>query len=329
MGLAALKRLQLGLESTSGTNVPATAKLMGVTAGHALGDRVITQPDEDRGNLSAAFRTFTPTLLWQDTLRGSLTFEDALYYLSMAVKGGVSPTTVDTSARLWTFTPSLTAANAPDTYTLEIGENTQEYEAEFCFAESLEITGAAESECQFSAGIVGRQLSASTFTPALSDRTVESALAYKTSLYMDDTGGTIGSTQKTGTLLDWRWRLPQHFVRKRQMDGNQFFSSYSEVKMRPELELTVELVSNVVTLRTKYTAETRQLVRLKVLGSLCGAVTALRTLQIDGAYKITGFDTIDERNGASIVKLHLMGEYDPTYAKLFEIAVQNSLQVKP
>lgn len=325
MGLAALKRIQGGKESTSGTAVAATQKWMGVSAGHALGDREVRQPEEDRGNLSLAFRSYIPTFLWQDTLRGSVTYEDAIIPLAMAIKNGITPTTVDTSARLWTFTPNLTAATAPETFTVEIGDDTQCYEAQYVFATGLEFTGAIEEEVQMNVPIVGRQLSTSTFTAALSDRAVESALANKTLLYMDDTGGTIGTTVKSGMLMDWRWRLPAYFVIKRQMDGNQFFTSHSQVRLRPELELTFEFVAGVATLRTKYTGETRQLVRLKTTGNQVGAVSALKTLQIDGAYKITALDTLDERNGASIVRMTLMGEYDATWGKLLELQVQNSI----
>lgn len=329
MGLAALKKVQAGRESVRGTPVVATAKWAGIQAGHNLGDREIRQPEEDRGNLSLAFRSYTPTLLWTDTLRGSVTYEDAIIPLSMALGGGVTPTTVDTSARLWTFTPNLTTATNPDTFTVEIGDNIQCYRAEYVFATGLEFTGAIEEEVQQNTPVVGRQLTTSTFTGSLTDRTVESVLAQKTVLYMDDTGGTIGSTVKSAMLMDWRWRMPAFYVPKRLMDGNQYFSSHSQVKLRPELEMTFEFVSGVATLRTKYTSETRQLVRLKATGNLRGAATALATFQIDGAYKITAFDTLDERQGASIVKMTLMGEYDATWGKLTEVQVQNSISTIP
>lgn len=329
MGLAALKRIQGGKEGTRGTAVAATAKWTGITAGHRLGDREVRQPVEDRGSLAAAFRSYTPSLLWQDTLRGSVTYEDAILLFSMALAGGITPTTVDTTARLWTFTPNLTAATNPDTFTVEIGDDTQCYEAEYVFCESLELTGAVGEEVQVSANVVGRQLSTSTFTPALADRTVESALAQKTTLYMDDTGGTMGTTPKTGLLMDWRWRLPAFYIRKRTMDGNSYFTAHSQVKLQPQLELTCEFTSAVHTLRGKYTGETRQLVRLKTTGTQVGGVSAVKTLQIDGAYKITGLETLDERDGASTVRMTLSGEYDSGWGKLIEIQVQNSLSTLP
>src|SRR6185503_16784321 len=106
--------------------------------------------------------------------------------------GGITPATIDTSGRTWTHTPSLTAANTPDCKTLEFGDDTQEYEAEYVFAKNLELSGSLDQAIKVSADLVGRQLTAASFTGSLSDRTVESALAQKAKLYMDDSGGTIG-----------------------------------------------------------------------------------------------------------------------------------------
>lgn len=329
MGLEAFRKIQGGIESTPGTAVPATAKWMGMHLAASLKDREIVMPSDERGDLAAAHRSYSPAYLWESKLSGELTFEDAIFLAGMAVKGGVTPSTVDTSARLWTYTPSLTAANTPDTFTLEFGDNTQCYEAEYVFIKALEISGSVNEALKFAADLLGRQLTAASFTGALSNRTVESALVKKTSLYMDDTGGSIGATAKTGILIDWTWRLPAHFVAKDRQDGNLYFSAFGEVRMQPELEMLVEFTSGVATLRTKYTAETRQLVRLKTLGSLCGAATALRTVQIDGAYKIVEFDTLDERDGASVVRMKLLGEYDATWTKLFELQIQNAVTAIP
>lgn len=330
-GLAALRRIQVGQEGVAGTPVPATAKLMGMMLRAPLKDREIVQPEDERGSLAAAHRSYAPGYMWGPaTLEGDVTFEDIMYLLGMAVCTYPEPTVPGggTLSRLHTWTPSLTAANVPDTFTFELGDDAEQYEAEHCFATNLEISAAIDAAMRFSAGIVGRQLTTTNWTAGLSDRVVESALAAKTTLYMDDAGGTIGATAKTATLIDWTWRLPGHFVVKKRQDGVLYFTGYSEIKMKPELDLLVEFNAGVVTLRDKYVAETRQLVRLKTLGSLIE--TALyKTLQIDGAYKIVEFDTLDERDGADIVRMKLSGEYDATWGKLLEVQVQNTLANYP
>lgn len=330
MGLSALRKIQLGQEGVAGSAVPATAKLMGMLLRAQLKDREIVQPDDERGSLASAHRSYSPGYLWNGVLEGDLTFEDIMYLLGMAIGTYPEPTVPGggTLSRLHTWTPNLATANTPDTFTMEFGDDTEQYEAEYCFATGLEISSLIDQAIRFSSPIVGRQLTVTNFTAALADRTVESALAAKTALYMDDTGGTIGSTQKQVTLIDWTWRLGPHFVPKKRQDGNLYFAGVSEVKFKPELELLCEFNAGVATLRDKYVAETRQLVRLKTLGSLIeGAL--YKTFQIDGAYKILEFDTLDERDGSDVVRLRLGGEYDATWTKLFEIQVQNTLANYP
>lgn len=323
MGLTAFRRIQLGKETAPGTAVPATAKLMGFNLKAPLADRQIVQPEEERGSLAGAFRSYTQSVGWTGaTLSGDATFEDILYLLAMAIKGGVVPTGTGT-AKTWAFEPSLTAANNPDTFTLEFGDDTQAYEAEYVLATSLEISGGVGQALKCSANLVGRQLTATTFTPALADRVVESALAAKTNLYLDDSGGMIGTTLVPSTLLDWTWRLPEHFVTIAHQ-GSLYFTAVREQKMKPTLEMTVEFNTGVAALRAKYLAETRQLVRLKAEGSEVETGTK-KSLSIDGAYKIIDLDVLDERNGADIVKLTLHGEYDPTWAKLFKVEVVNGV----
>jgi hypothetical protein len=297
-----------------------------------LKDREIAQPEEWRGSLAKASRGYTKSQLWQDKVQGDATFQDLIILLGMAVKGAVAPTTPAVgpapTARLWTYAPTLTAVNTPDTYTVEFGDEAQAYEAEYVFATSLELAGAMNEPVKVSADITGRRLSTSTFTPALADRTVESALAQKTVLSLDDAGGVIGTTAVSGTVFGWKWTLPEHFVPKRQMDGQLYFSSVTEKRMQPKLELTCEFNSTFAAVRAKYAADTAQLARLDVLGSLIAA-TEFRRLRIDGAYRITEIDKLDESDGTTVVGMTLLGEYDATFAKLFELSVENTLTALP
>lgn len=334
MGLAALRQVQLGKETTAGTAVAAAIKAMGVTCSANLGDRDIVHPIDERGSLANAHRAYVPSLHWRGSkLSGDVTYEEIAMIFEAAIKGGISPSTVDTNARKYLYAPSLTAANTPKTFTCEIGDDTQEYEAEYCFVPSFEIAGGIESKSlTFSADLIGRQLTASTFTGSLADRVVISALSELTKLYMDDSGGTIGTTQKTVMLLDWTWRLVEHFVEKRHQDGNLYFTAFGEVRPKIELNITAEFNASLATLRTKFasatagSAGTLQLVRLKTTDPvIIGSVSATRELVLDGAFRIMDFKEFGEHNGASTVQLALESEYDSTYAKLFEVYVQNAL----
>ena len=328
----AFYKIQAGKESSHGTACAATAKWMCYTLHPTVGDLSWVQPEEERGSLAAFFRAYAPQRQAElGDLEGDATFEDILYPLLMAVKGGVTPTQPDgtTNTYLWTFSPDLTSGNDPDTFTVEWGDDVQAWESEYVFATSLTISGALGEAWKVAASLVGRQHTATTFTAGLSDRTVESCLMNLTKLYIDDSGGSIGSTQITGAFVDFEWRLPVHFVPFFTADGNKYFTTHSEKKMAPELDLTLVLDNTTKTLlTTKYTAGTGQLVRIAGIGSTIeGGYT--KYIHIDGAYHINGIDELGESEGKTVVAMHLLGIYDSDWGKLFEIAVQNSVSTLP
>ena len=329
---SAFYKIQAGKETTHGTAVAATAKWMAYALHPPVGDLEWHLPEEERGSLAAYHRAYAPQRRAEmGDLEGDATFEDILYPLLMAVKGGVTPTQPDgtTSTYLWTFTPNLTSANDPDTFTVEWGDDNQAWESEYVFATSLTISGALGEAWRVRASLVGRQHTPTTFTAGLSDRTVESCLTNLSKLYMDDSGGNIGTTQITGAFVDFEWRLPAHFVPFFTADGQKYFTTHSEQKMAPELDLTLVLDSTTKTLlTTKYTAGTIQLVRVAGEGSnIEGDYN--KYIYIDGAYLIRDIDELTEQDGKTVVRLHLIGQYDSTWGKLFEIAVENSVSTLP
>lgn len=339
MPIAALRRLQIGKESVLGTSVAAAAKLMGVMGQMNVGDRDIFHPEDERGSLVGAHRAYVPSIHWRGSkISGDVTYEDFPMIVAMAVANDIlTPSTVDTNARKYLTSPNLTSANTPKSATLEFGDDVQEYEAEAVLCSALEISGAIDQAVKFSADVFGRQLTPSTFTGALSERSVVSVQSELMKLFMDDAGGTIGTTQKSTTLLEWRWRLPEHFVEKRHQDGALYYTTYGEMKMKPTLEVTAEFNSTLAALRAKYAsatagnAGTAQLVRLKGTDAgVIGAATATREFVIDGCYRIMDFKELGERNGASTVQMMLEAELaDTSYAKLFEIYCQNAVTAMP
>lgn len=326
-------KVQAGQEGTAGTPVAATAKWMAMQLYPKVADRDIRQAEEDRGSLAAHFRGYTVQQKADlGNLVGDVTFEDILFPLHMAIKtaAATQPDSAESPATyLHTFSPSLTSANTPKTFTVEWGDNNQVWESEYVIATGLTISGAIGDVWKFSAPLVGRQHTTTSFTGALSDRTVESCVMNKSKLYMDDTGGSIGSTQIEGAFLGFEWRLPAHFVPLFTGDGALYFYAHSEVKMKPELDLRLIVDSTTKTLiTTKYTTPTIQLVRVEGLGSLIEDAF-YKYIYIDGAYRIMDVSEISDSDGQSVVTMKLSGEYDSTWAKLFEVIVENSVSVIP
>ena len=128
------KRIQYGKETTSGDAVAATRMFIG-QAPAIKTDRKPVYPKEHFGVRADAMRSIIHQYLYQNTLaveHGAFQHMPVLF--GCGIKGGVtpSPVTGGKTDYLWTQTPSLVAANTPDSLTIELGDDVKAWEAEYC-----------------------------------------------------------------------------------------------------------------------------------------------------------------------------------------------------
>lgn len=326
MGGSAFTKIQTGREATAGTKVAATAKQMGKLEM----EEIITlhRPDEERGSL-ADKHTSTPVgEAVECSFSGDATFEQLPYWLENSIRT-VSGAVTDTSAYTYTYTPNLTTANTPKTFTIEYGEDVQEHEIEYCVTKELEISGAIDGVWAVKANIFGRNLDPSSFTGALSDPTVEPAIMNLTKLYIDDSGGSHGGTEKALTLIDFAFKLSTGFLPGKHGGATLYFDTLRQKKITATLDMTLEFLTATEAERVKYVAGTNRLVRLEALGTLAGASTAYRTARIDMSGVYTKWSTLQDDDGATTVAVTLETEYDATWAKALELVVINAVSTLP
>ena len=323
---SAFRKIQTGREATAGTKVAATAKQMGTLTMEEM--MVLHRPDEERGSLADAHRTVVAGEGVELTFEGDATFEQLPYWLENSVNT-VAGAVTDTSAYTYTYTPNLTTANTPKTFTIEYGDDVQEHEVEYCVTKELEISGAVDEPWTVKSSMFGRNLAASSFTGALSDPTVETALVNLTKLYIDDSGGSHGGTELALTLIDFSFKLTTGFTPGKHGGSTLYFDALRQQKIKATLDMTLEFLTATEAERVKRVAGTNRLVRLEALGTLAGAATAYRTARIDMSGVYTKWGSLGDNDGADVVAVTLESEYDSTWAKFLEIVVINAVATLP
>jgi len=327
-GTSALRKIQIGKETTAGTAVVATARLLGKMSMKQAQD--MFKWEFDSGSFSQYTQlpevlAINAALKWD----GVVTFEQLLYFLLMGVKGGVTGVVQGgTAAYLWTFTPSLIAVNTGTTFTIEAGDDTQAWEAEYCLASKLELSGKANQPLQLSADIFGRQLVATAFTSSLNPPTVETAKFNKTKLFIDPTWATLGTTEKAGILRSFKLTLPSGFKPFHAADGNLFFNTAYEVGRQITLEMTLAFESAVNTERANWTTPARRAIRLECTGSLI-ASTYYKKVTMDLLCAYDEWSELGEEDGKDIVNVKLISSGDVANNQMFSIAVQNTVTTLP
>ena len=269
---------QWGIETTRGTPVAAT-RIIGADIGEIPLDR------EWQGVRLADGRRAQYNAKRYDLLRvnGVLSFSN-LYFqalpgiLQCSLDGDITPAEQTSSQQdyKWDIAPSMAAANAPDSLTLEMGDDTQAYEVEYCMFDSIRISaeipadGLAPVKGEFK--YFGRQLTPTTFTTSQSLHSgLELINAKLTRLYSDTAWAGIGGTELSSLLRGFELEILPGIHPKNFGSANRYFDSYGESKIGVLLTLDLEGGSSADAIFDLYQAGTDRAIRLALNGSQIGS----------------------------------------------------------
>lgn len=336
-GNLASQKLQFGREVTAKTAVAATTIWRGV-GGMPHDNRPPVFVEEHLGIITNTDRTYIPKIEAAIALAATpATFEQLPHLLEMGIKAATGTQDGAGSGYIYAYPIGTTTTNTIKTYTIEGGDNQDVQEVEGCFAEQITISGTGGESVMMSANIIGCQTSNASFTGALTIPTVEAILAQKGQLFIDNVGGTFGTTAVTGTLLDFTLTINTGQAAKYTIDGNQLiydFSYFNKEAYEVTLDVTLEHSASAVTeLRTNMRAETTRMIRLDFTGNALGTsgtTYSNKKLLIDLYGKWENPDALDSNEGNSILTATFRSGYNVADATdAMQITVVNELTALP
>lgn len=330
MPVRALRKIQIADEAVKGTAIPATTIWRGV--GTIQDNRTVVFVEEDIGSLLGVDRTYTPYHEGAISFEATpCTFEQLPHILDAALMDATPVQDGAGTGYVYTYNAPTTSLPTIATYTIEGGDDQQAEEMEYAFVTNLSISGSSQEAIMMSADWIGRQVVTTTFTAALSVPTVEEVLFQKAKLYIDASGGGVGTTQKTTTFLDFELSGDTGNRPLYTGDGNLYFEGDKNVGPDYTLTVTFEHDATGVAEIAAWRAETVRLIRIEALGSALttpGAENNKR-LTIDAAGKWESFEKIGERDGNDIVTGVLRPRYSSADTLGLQIVVVNELAALP
>ena len=323
-----LSKMQWGLEGTRGTAVAADTLLLGAEIGPIPIDRVPAFPEDALGVRGMGNRVVFGNYLARNTLRIPFGFFEVLpMFLSCGLKGNITP--VEQNAvgdYLWTYAPSMTASNAVDTITLEMGDDTDAYEAEYLMFESIKIAGvnaqgSEESPVRIEGDYFARQITKTSFTGAITAPTVTTMHSGLARLYADAAWANRGTTELTSILRSYELEILTGVHPKFFGSANRYFDTHGEGAIEFRLTLTLEGGATADAEFDKFLAGTKQALSLKINGPQIGAGDVNNfTFNGFGAYEIVT-PLGDESNGNNLHTAVFRDRYDITGATFIEALV--------
>lgn len=321
-GIKKLRKIQLGRETTAGTEADATILWRGTGTIEDLTELVFR--DDDVGYISALNESYISKdggQLEMDEV--DATFEQLQHIFEASVSTGA----VTTAAPwVWTYPLPTTAQPTICTYTVEGGDNQQEEQFLYGFVEKFTLSGEAGGPVNIGATWLGKTVAKGTYTSALSVPTVEGILFQLGKLYIDPTTGNFGATQKTNTWLDFSMEYDSGWRAVYTGDGSLAFSFLKNVGPSIALDVTFEHDTTGVAEKDAWRAKTGRLIEMLFEGTALSTTSTAyskKTLKIDLAGSWEKFDKIDEKDGNDIVKGTFKSLYDPTKGAWGSIYVAN------
>src|SRR6266496_1683054 len=253
-------------------------------------------------------------------------YSELIYPFASLLKD-VSPSTVETTARLWTFKPTGRSEDTIRTFTVETGSATRAQKATFVAVTGLELTLNRSDGMKIAGTAIGQQIQ-DNITLTGSPTAYEDVPVLPTHLdvYLDTSSASLGSTKLT---RDFNAVFRYQDARAAVWAINSANSSWVNLVETPptvQIELTVEADSQGMGPLVTARAGTIQYLRLSAVSTvLAGAGTAKYQMIIDMAGKITDIKGPDDQDGIKAVTYTFTAMYDSAWSSgtYLTIGLQN------
>jgi len=282
-GARSLSYLYIGKEVTKGTGVAATRVLSSDISGAFNVDWGYTFHEgrsvATRNPISYGTRQYERVAInYRTPADTGVAFNELPFFITQPAGGTAGSTAaVGANAYLWSGAWGGTATGSAVSYTLEFGDDTQNYEAEYCMVSRLRFGGGADDMTTMDADFYGRQSTKSTKTAGISPIDDIRIPSYLWVPKFAASGSALSTATTYAALREWEaeWStgLMPHFY----ADGNDYFGAIHESgDVLGTVRLVVDSDSTAVSrFYDKGEAGTKDFLRLQATGGTISGATAV------------------------------------------------------
>lgn len=316
MGARQLRKIQLGREVTPGTAIAATALWRGT--GALKDDREVVFGTEDIGVLADTDRSLTQKLQASLAMTATeATYEQLPYIFEAGIKKvGTGAADGTGSDKIYVYPLSTTAQNTIQTFTIEGGDNSGAERMEYAYVADFTLAGQVYKPLNVTANWIGRQTSANAFTGGVALIPVDTAIAFGTGkLYIDAIGGTLGTTQVSGSLKSLNLKCKTG-VEPMPSVENLYYTSHAIVDPTLTFDCVFYWDANAIAEKANFRNEVSRLLRFKFEGPTVatpGTTYTKKTLLVDiPGGKWLKFSELQDDAGHNVVTASYEWRYNAT-----------------
>lgn len=272
-GIQDFTYLNYGKETVRGTPVAPTRKWYGEATGVADEDLGLNfHENENRGRRSLIARVTQTTEDASIKVRSGdsgIGWDDYVWPLTQ-LKGAM--TGVGAGAdKTWTAAPSMTAANNPEAFSIDVGDDVQNWRHQYAMMTRWKQSAVLGDVTRFEADLFAqRAVKTAKATPA-DNTTPRIPGGLWTVKFAATFAGLAGAAVQSNFLIDHELEVFTGIVWRHYQDGNLYGSQHVETAISGSLKLTVESTALTISeMYDKWKAQTVDYVRLKATGPALG-----------------------------------------------------------
>ncbi len=326
MSASELLQVQIGRETTWGTPVTPTWKLLGVDKNGVKFTPEFVAPvyHDQRGSIAPGYINAVEKVGGAVSISGMALYEDIGVILD-ATFNRATPTGSGPYTR--NYSGPSTGQTTPSFFTVVWGQGTQAWKAEGCVLTSLQIEGKTNAPVKYTAEFVCQQVTAGTLA-TLTDREVNPVMGNHAGVFVDAFGGTVGTTALNTTAMGFSLKIDTNRKTKQYL-GSAIAAAYEDTTWGMEFQVSLELNPTVKGyLDTIYAATPATYTRL---WRFKFDDTASRSLTLDVAGALTEAPQLfNDNDGIVTVDMKFGGMVDVgTFANFVKAAVVNGVALNP
>jgi hypothetical protein len=311
---------QIGVETTSGTTVPANRRLTG--AALSLGPEVDIKKYRPSGfkfpTVSSLAKEWT-----SGRIEGPVTYTELVYFLNSVVKS-VNATGAGTD-KTWTFSPATYGNDTVRTFTVEHGDSVTAVRFNHCMVTGLGMR-FDRSGAELTGDFIGKAITSGiTLTASPSDIAMMPVMVPDIAVKIASTQAGLTAAPILDRVIAAEWNLTSRFAPVWTL--NRSLSYAASVETEPNLEVQFTIQANadgMAYLADMRTGDTKFL-RIEAIGPVIGAGPATYKLQIDTAVKVTDVGEFEDREGVYALQYSMDGFHSTAWGRATEITVVNEI----
>lgn len=315
--------LQLGVESTAGTTVAADRGIQSLQLSPSI---------QNESDVFTPSGYKFPTVVAQNqewleaSLEGQPTYDEIIYPLSSVIdKATVTQpdATNDPNTYLWTFDPSSTNADDPQTYTIEQGSSTRAHKWGYGLFTAMSLE-TQRSGLSLGGSMLGQRLTDDiTLTTVTKTLPLIPILSNQVDVYMDSTSGGLGGTKLTRAFVS-NFSLESRYGPVWVLNSAEdSWVAHVETEPTGTIELTLEAdAEGMATLPLLRSGDTRFL-RLEATGDTIDTNYTYR-FTVDLAAKVADVGDFSDEDGVHVLQWTFRISHDSDWGRALKAEVVNT-----